>query len=162
MDMKAIKLLAVLLALLMPQTPKDFLVNGEAVGTDPTAPVYAASDIIYYESGKDFKYGEGTEKDAHTAQEAAAHTVVHITKPGTYRLSGTLSKGQVAVDLGEDAKKLHKYDGAFYSKMSMNVGGEGSLYIRAENEGLDSELHLTINSGISRYQVKLEDSTSFV
>ena len=222
------------------QAAGEFLVNGETVGTDPTAAVYAASDIIYYESGKDFKYGEGTEKDAHTAQEAAAHTVVHITKPGTYRLSGTLSKGQVAVDLGEDAKKdpnavvtlvldgvditcqvapavifynvyecgddenptkdvdtskaganvvleagsenkvsgsyvakiykpdsvalnaagtkvedakkLHKYDGAFYSKMSMNVGGEGSLFIRAENEGLDSELHLTINSGKLRIE----------
>ena len=51
----------------------------------------------------------------------------------------------------EDAKKLHKYDGAFYSKMSMNVtGGEkgnGVLNINAENEGLDSELHLTINGG---------------
>ena len=48
-------------------------------------------------------------------------------------------------------KKLHKYDGAFYSKMSMNIDGEtegtGSLSIIAENEGLDSELHLTINGG---------------
>ena len=48
-------------------------------------------------------------------------------------------------------KKLHKYDGAFYSKMSMNIDGEtegtGSLSITAENEGLDSELHLTINGG---------------
>ncbi len=50
-----------------------------------------------------------------------------------------------------DSKKLHKYDGAFYSKMSMNISGEskddGILNIEAENEGLDSELHLTINSG---------------
>ena len=251
--MKPIKLLAALLAVLMlcgctqepvmeqkPQAPKDFQVNGEAVGTDPTAAVYAASDIIYYESGKDFKYGERSEADAHTAQEAAAYTVVHITQPGTYRLSGTLSKGQVAVDLGEDAKKdpnavvtlvldgvditcevapavifysvyecgddenptkdvdtsraganvlleagsenringsyvakiykpdsvelnaagtkvedakkLHKYDAAFYSKMSMNVGGEATLSIRAENEGLHSELHLTINSGKIRIE----------
>ena len=44
-------------------------------------------------------------------------------------------------------KKLHKYDGAFYSKMSMLIQGEGALSIQAENEGLDSELHLTINSG---------------
>ena len=51
----------------------------------------------------------------------------------------------------KEAKKLHKYDGALYSKMSMNVsGGEagtGTLEIVADNEGLDSELHLTINSG---------------
>ena len=169
------------------------------------------------------------QEEAHTAEEAVAHTVVTITQPGTYRLSGTLSAGQVAVDLGEDAeedpdavvtlildgvditctvapavifynvyecgskdtetasptvdtsaaganvlladgsvntvtgshmariykegtdKKLHKYDGAFYSKMSMNVDGEsdesGTLNIIADNEGLDSELHLTINGG---------------
>ncbi|MGN0988323.1 MAG: carbohydrate-binding domain-containing protein [Otoolea sp.] len=214
-------------------------VDGEEAGTGETEAVYLAHDIVYYEDGKDFTYGEGTEADAHTKEEADAHTVVHITKPGTYLLSGSLSAGQIAVDLGEgakedpeavvtlvlgnvdltctvapavifyqvyecssseeadatkdvdtvgaganviiadgtvnringsyvakiyksyelneagtevtDSKKLHKYDGAFYSKMSMNVdGGEedsGILNIQAENEGLDSELHLTINGG---------------
>lgn len=217
-------------------------VDQKPVGTNEEDAVYTANDIVYYESGKDFTYGEGTEKDAHSPEEAAAHTVVHITKAGTYILSGKLSRGQVAVDLGEeaeedpeavvtlvlngvdvtcevapavifynvyecgdtdadnakkdvdtsaaganviiaddtqniingsyveriykpgsvvlnddkseveDAKKLHKYDGAFYSKMSMNInGGEensGVLTINAENEGIDSELHLTINGGI--------------
>ncbi len=62
-----------------------------------------------------------------------------------------------SVELSEDgtevasSKKLHKYDGAFYSKMSMNINGDekgnGCLDIKAENEGLDSELHLTINGG---------------
>lgn len=219
-------------------------VNGAAIGKDKTAAVYTANDIVYYESGKDFTYGEGEEKDAHTKAEADAHTVVHITKPGQYVLSGKLSKGQIAVDLGEDAeedptavvtlvlngmdvtctvapavifynvyecgnkdetaatkdvdtsavgarvilannsrnrvdgayvariykpgtvelneegtevedaKKLHKYDGAFYSKMSMTVqggkqgNGNGELEIRAANEGMDTELHLTINGGV--------------
>lgn len=216
-------------------------VNGTAVGSDVTAAVYTANDIVYYESGMDFTYGEGSEEDAHSPEEAAAHTVVHITKPGTYSLSGKLSLGQVAVDLGDDAKdnpeavvtlilngvditcevapavifynvyecgsddaesatkdvdtsaaganvviadgtvnnvtgsyvariykpgsvvlsedgtevedskKLHKYDGAFYSKRTMNLFGgaenTGVLNILAENEGLDSELHLTINGG---------------
>ena len=216
-------------------------VDGEAASSDETAAVYTAHDIIYYEDGHDFTYGEGTAADAHTAGKAESHTVVHITRPGTYALSGTLSAGQIAVDLGEDAaddqsavvtlilngvditctvapavifysvyecgstdedaatetvdtsaaganvliadgtinhvtgsyvariydpdsvvlsedgtevveeKKLHKYDGAFYSKMSMNVdGGEagtGVLNITAGNEGLDTELHLTINGG---------------
>ena len=216
-------------------------VGGEAADTDKESAVYTANDIVYYETGKDFTYGEGTEKDAHTAEEAEKHTVVHITKAGKYLISGKLSYGQIAVDLGEeaksnpdavvtlilngaditcevapavifynvyecdntdtekaakdvdtsasganviiadgtvntvngsyveriykpdsvvlnedktevaDAKKLHKYDAAFYSKMSMNVnGGEknsGVLNINAENEGLDSELHLTINGG---------------
>lgn len=214
-------------------------VDGKTAGNDNSGAVYTANDIIYYESGKDFTYGEGTEKDAHSADEAAAHTVVHITQAGTYSLSGKLSKGQIAVDLGddakenpeavvtlilngadiscsvapavifynvyecasdeatkdvdtsaaganvtvadgtvnkitgsyveriykpetvvlnddktevEDAKKLHKYDGAFYSKMSMNISGgkenSGVLNITAENEGLDSEMHLTINGGV--------------
>ena len=216
-------------------------VDGAAVSTDATAVVYTANDIVYYESGKDFTYGEGSEKDAHSPDEAAMHTVVHITKPGVYSLSGKLSLGQIAVDLGDDAKKdpdavvtlvlggvditsevapavifynvyecgtddaekaskdvdttaaganviiadgtvntvngsyvekiykpdsvvlsddktevedadkLHKYDGAFYSKRSMNIfGGKentGVLNIKAENEGLDSEMHLTINGG---------------
>ena len=216
-------------------------VDGQAASTDETAAVYTAHDIVFYLEGQDFTYGEGTEADAHSQAEADAHTVVHITQPGTYTLSGKLSAGQVAVDLGEDAeedpnavvtlilngvditctvapavifysvyecgsadtetatkdvdtsaaganviiadgtenhitgsyvariykpgsvelnedgtevtdaKKLHKYDGAFYSKMSMNVdGGEqgtGLLEIDADNEGLDSEQHLTVNGG---------------
>lgn len=197
--------------------------------------VNIANDIIYYEEGKDFTYGEGTQSDAHSKEEANQHQVIHITKAGTYRLSGTLSKGQIAVDLGEeakedetavvtlildnvnitcdvapgiifynvyecandeatkdvdtsnaganilvgdgtentisgayvskiykpesvvlnetetevvDAKKLHKYDGAVYSKMSMNIEGkDGVLNINAKNEGLDTEMHLTINGG---------------
>ena len=199
------------------------------------------NDIVYYEEGKDFTYGEGEKGDSHSADEANAHTVVTITQPGEYFLRGKLSAGQIAVDLGEDAKndpeavvtlllcgldltctvapaiifynvyecgdrdnptmnvdtsaaganiligsdcenvvngsyvariynpdsvvlsadgteveeakKLHKYDAAVYSRMSMNVDGtdggakEGILRIDAENEGLDSELHLTINGG---------------
>ena len=67
--------------------------------------VYVANDVVYYESGKDFTYGEGSEKDAHSAEEAAAHTVVHITKPGDYFVSGSLSAGQIAIDLGKEAKE---------------------------------------------------------
>ncbi len=214
-------------------------VDGEKASGNEEAAVYVANDIVYYEEGKDFTYGEGEEKDAHSKEEADKHIVVHITEPGAYVVRGTLSAGQIAVDLGEDAeddpeavvtlaldnvditcsvapavifynvyecgssdeedavkevdtsaaganvlipdgtenivngsyvariyksvelneegteivdsKKLHKYDAAFYSKMSMNInGGEentGVLNIKAENEGLDSELHLTINGG---------------
>ncbi len=214
-------------------------VDGKAVSTESTEAVYVANDIVYYEADRDFTYGEGTKADEHTAEEAASHTVIHITKPGAYSLSGKLSAGQLAVDLGEDAKKdpnavvtlvlngidiscsvapaiifynvyecgstdedkaamevdtskaganvviadgtentvtgayvakiyksvelneagtevvdskkLHKYDGAFYSKMSMNISGgekgDGKLDITAANEGLDSELHLTLLGG---------------
>ena len=177
--------------------------------------VHTANDIIYYEEGHDESYGEGEAWQAHSAEEAAAHTVVHISQPGTYRITGSLSAGQIAVDLGEEAKddpaaavvlildnaditctvapavifynvyesgaadgpagahvllakdsenhvagshvakiyepgtedKLHKYDGAFYSRMSMKLGGTGKLHIEADNEGLDSEMHLTIDGG---------------
>ncbi len=44
-------------------------------------------------------------------------------------------------------KKLWKQDGAIYSYMSLNVYGPGKLELAAENEGLDSELHLTIFGG---------------
>ena len=70
------------------------IVDGKAVSTDESAAVHTAHDIVCYESGRDFTYGEGTEADEHTAEEAEAHTVVHITQPGTYALSGTLSAGQ--------------------------------------------------------------------
>ncbi len=210
-------------------------VNGKAASQQKNEAVYTANDIVYYEQGHDFTYGEGDETDAHSAEEANNHTVVHIQKAGTYRLSGTLSAGQIAVDLGKDADdkpsdvvtlildnvnltctvapaiifynvyeccdddedtatqtvdtaaaganivladgsqntvngsyvakiyesytlneagtkvtdsdKLHKYDGAVYSKMSLNVSGNGALTINAQNEGLGSERHLTLNGG---------------
>ncbi len=214
-------------------------VDGNEITNDNSQAVYFANDIIYYLANQDFTYGEGTKEDEHEQSEADAHTVVHITKPGRYVLSGKLSAGQIAVDLGEsaeenpeavvtlilngvditctvapavifynvyecgakneetatkdvdtskaganvivadgtenningsyvakiynsyelneegtkvvDSKKLHKYDAAFYSKKTMNIDGgkkgDGILNIKAENEGLDSELHLTINGG---------------
>ncbi len=214
-------------------TRHGITVDGAEVIGDSSQAVYIDSDIVYYEAGHDFTYGEGTAEDEHSAEEAAAHIVVHITKPGTYRLSGYHPAAQVAVDLGEDAvsdpnavvtlildslditctvapaiifynvyecadkdnptmdadtsaaganviiadgstnniigshvariyesvtlsedgrevvdsKKLHKYDAAFYSKMSMNISGSGTLSILGDNEGLGSEMHLTINSG---------------
>ena len=193
------------------------------------AAVYTSNDIIYYEDREAYDsgnpYGEGADTDKHTADEAAAHTVVNITQPGAYRVTGKLSAGQIRIDLGEDAyedenavvelilqdaditctvapavlflnvyecdgdwsvdtaasqvdtsaagarlilegrntvsgsyvakiykdkegeKKLWKQDGAIYSYMSLNVYGPGTLDLTAENEGLDSELHLTINGG---------------
>ncbi|MBO5130233.1 MAG: carbohydrate-binding domain-containing protein [Oscillospiraceae bacterium] len=198
-------------------------------GGGQTPGVYTSHDIVYYED-RDFypsgnRYGEGADADKHTADEADAHTVVNITEPGSYRISGKLSAGQIRIDLGENAyydkdavvelildgaditctvapailfenvyecdgdwdadntsadvdtsaagavlvlegennvsgsyvakifkdndkeKKLWKQDGAVYSYMSMNVEGAGVLNLTAENEGLDTELHLTINGG---------------
>ena len=198
-------------------------------GGQETDSVFTTNDIVYYEDKESYAsgnpYGEGTDADKHTAEEAAAHTVVNITAPGTYRVTGKLSAGQIRIDLGEDAyedpdavvelildnaditctvapailflntyecdgnwsadsakpdvdtsaaganlilegentvngsyvakifkdkegeKKLWKQDGAIYSYMSMNVSGSGALELNAANEGLDTELHLTINDG---------------
>ena len=79
--------------------------DGAAISDDETAAVYAAQDIVYYEEGQGVAYGAGTDADAHSQEEADAHTVVHITQPGTYTLSGTLSAGQIAVDLGDGAEE---------------------------------------------------------
>ncbi|MBE6643280.1 MAG: carbohydrate-binding domain-containing protein [Ruminococcaceae bacterium] len=214
-------------------------VNGKAISNNSSDSVYSANDIVFYLAGQDHTYGEGTKNDEHEQAEADKHTVIHITKPGRYSVSGKLSFGQIAIDLGKDAKKdpdakvtlilngvdisctvaptvifynvyecsdnnvdnasmnvdtsnaganvviadgtvnningsyvakiyksveldesgtkvtdskkLHKYDAAFYSIQSMNVDcqakGDGILNINAENEGLDTELHLTINGG---------------
>ena len=49
------------------------------------------------------------------------------------------------------SKKRAKYDGAFYSRVSISIKGEtkgnGKLNIIGDNEGLDSEKHLLIESG---------------
>ena len=154
--------------------------------------------ILLSDEGIEFPADSGIQ----TAEEAE-HTVVRITRPGTYRVSGKLSAGQLAVDLGENAKDdpdatvllildnaeitcrtapavifynvwesgvanglagahvlltndsqnrivgacTEDYDGAFYSRMSMKLDGAGSLRIEGSNEGLCSELHLTIDGG---------------
>lgn len=219
----------------------EILVNNVNVLGQKGGAVYAANDIIYYEDGKDFTYGAGTEEDASSKELADAHTVVHITQPGRYVLTGELAEGQILVDLGEEAKNnpeavvtlvlnqvhmtckvapailfknvyecntvdaskatkivdtskaganlvisddtfniingsyvskiyepdsvklsadgtkveesktLYKYDGAITSKMSMNIDcgdfGSGILVLKAENEGISSDMHLTINGG---------------
>lgn len=203
---------------------KSIKLSEDKIEVDDSASVVLGGEIVYYHDRDEYEsgnpYGEGTEKDKHTEEEAAEHELVTITKPGKYIISGKM-KGQLAVDLGEnakddpkakvtlifngaditceiapavifynvyecgkedtseaganvvitdgsvnyinganvakiykddgEAKKLHKYDGAFYSRMSMIIdGGEedtGVLNIEAENEGLNSEMHLTINGG---------------
>ena len=87
---------------------KKVTVDGKTASTEDTAAVYTGADIIYYEDRETWDdgstYGQGTQSERHSAAEAAGHTVVTITQPGTYRLSGSLSKGQISVDLGKEAK----------------------------------------------------------
>ena len=63
--------------------------------------------------------------------------------------------GYTTSDVGNYVKaqeKLYKLDGAFHSRMSMVIGLEdgatsGTLNVDADYEGLDSEMHMLINSG---------------
>ena len=211
------------------QTRIELSDSGIRVSGEAEDAVTLSHDIIYYEDRDTYEsgrpYGEGGNRDKHTAAEAAAHTVVNITEPGTYLVTGKLSAGQIRIDLGDDAcddpnavveliledaditctvapailflnvyecdgdsskdtakpdvdtaaaganlilwgenavsgsyvakiykdkkkeKKLWKQDAAIYSYMSMNVFGPGKLTVFAENEGLDTELHLTVCGG---------------
>ena len=143
--------------------------DGLAIAEEDAGDVTVSHDIVYYESGQGSDYGEGAEADEHDAKEAQAHTVVTIRSAGTYRLSGTLSQGQIAIDLGDDAEDDPDavvtliLDGVdvtctvapaliFYNVYefgsSDETAGDGVLNITGDNEGLDTELHLTINGGV--------------
>ena len=202
------------------------LVGGQAASTDPTEAVYVSDDIIFYLEGQGADYGEGEADEGHSQQEADKHTVINITQPGNYTFAGSLSYGQIAVNLGKDAKKdpnavvniilnnaditstvapaivcykayecgsddvekatkdvdistagfnitiadgsvntvngshvakiykegttdkLHKYDAAIESMVSFNIyGNDGILNVNADNEGIETKMHLTIHGG---------------
>ncbi|MBP3399938.1 MAG: carbohydrate-binding domain-containing protein [Erysipelotrichaceae bacterium] len=194
-------------------------------GSTESQSVSLDKKIIYYEDGKDETYGEGSKEDEHSLQEAELHTVVTIHQPGIYRVSGKLSYGQIAIDLGENAikdpeavvvlildnvdltctvapaiivynayecaestkdhptkqvdltgagfhlvlekdsinniqgayvakiyqpeteEKLHKYDAAIESLVSLNITGTGTLNLTAQNEGIETKMHMHIHSG---------------
>lgn len=82
---------------------EKIFVDGKSAKRSKSNAVYVANDILYYKDNQDFTYGEGTLTESHSKSEAKAHKVVHITKPGKYAVSGELSKGQIAIDLGEGA-----------------------------------------------------------
>ena len=78
--------------------------DGQTLTENSESSVTVSHDIVYYQSGMGSNYGDGSEEDTNSEAEAQAHTVVTIRQPGTYRVSGVLSAGQLAIDLGEDAR----------------------------------------------------------
>lgn len=68
-----------------------------------------------------------------------------------YRILKTVYKNEESKDEIKVQKKAYKVDAPFYSCVSMNINseekGNGELTIKSSFEGLDSELHLTINGG---------------
>ncbi|MBR5872847.1 MAG: carbohydrate-binding domain-containing protein, partial [Oscillospiraceae bacterium] len=82
--------------------------NGATVdGKAESDVAFVGGEIIYYHDMEEYpsgnKYGEGDLEDRHSEEEAAEYTLVTIKKPGEYLIKGSL-KGQLAVDLGEEAK----------------------------------------------------------
>lgn len=201
-------------------------VDSQKASEDTSSSVYLSNDIIFYLEGQDSAYGEGDDTEAHSQQEADMHTVINITKAGSYKISGSISYGQIAINLGEDAEddetavvnlildnaeitctlapaivcynayecgsddtetavkdvdtsaagfnlyisdgsvnningshvakiykqgttdKLYKYDAAIESKVSMNIFADsGVLNVNADNEGIETSMHMTINGG---------------
>ena len=105
-------------------------------GGGETDSVYTSHDIIYYEDRDTYDsgnpYGEGEAADRHSAEEAAAHTVVNITAPGAYRVSGSLTAGQIRVDLGQEAEVMGQ-------RPSEGFNGERPEGVQEPPEGFDGE-----------------------
>ncbi len=76
-----------------------------------------------------------------------------VTGNNIFRMLKTKYKDENSDDAVKTQKKLRKYDGAFYSCMTMNIVGEekntGTLTINAGFEGLDTELHLTVGGNVT-------------
>ncbi|MBP1569106.1 MAG: carbohydrate-binding domain-containing protein [Oscillospiraceae bacterium] len=148
--------------------PGEYFVTGELKGqlavdlgenakTDPKAKVtliFGGADItceiapavIFYNV---YECGNSAEpsKDVDTSK-AGANVVV---ADGSVSNINGANVAKIYKDNGKE-EKLHKYDAALYSKMTMNIGGgsEGSgiINVNAENEGVGTEMHLTVNGGI--------------
>ena len=129
---------------------------GEAAKNDPDAKVtlifggadinckIAPAVIFYnvYECGNP----EKPEENVNTSQAGAN---VIIADGSRSNINGANVAKIFKDEEGEN--KLHKYDAAFYSKMSMNIEGgtenSGILNINGENEGIGTEMHLTFGGG---------------
>lgn len=78
-------------------------------------------------------------------------TTNNVSGTNIFRILKTQYKDDDSQDTYPEQKKRLKTDGAFYSYQSLNIDGEaagtGVLNITAGYEGLNSELHLTINGG---------------
>lgn len=133
-----------------PEAVVTLVLNGVDINCD------IAPAVIFYNV---YECGSTEEADAtNTVDTTAAGANVYILDGTDNNITGShvarIYESYVLNEEGTevvDSKKLHKYDAAFYSKMTMNVDGaentRGVLNIDADNEGLDSELHLTINGG---------------
>lgn len=126
-------------------------------GADITCTV--APGIVFYSAYECDNGWEETEK--HTADVDLANAGVNVviadgtqnsvTGTNVFRMLKTKYKDEDSADEIKIQKKMRKTDGAFYSYVSMNIGGEtensGKLTVTSGFEGIDSELHMSINGG---------------
>jgi len=115
-------------------------------GADITCDVAPAVNFVnVYECGD-----SSTENASQNVDTGAAGANVIIADGSVNNIEGS-HVARIYKD-DDQQKKLVKEDGAFYSYMSMNIdggeAGDGVLNITADNEGLNTELHLTINGGV--------------
>ena len=85
--------------------------------------------------------------DAGVTVLLAEGTENSVSGKNVYRMLKTKYKDETSAEAVKTQKKQRKTDAAFYSCVSMTIGGSGSLYVTSGFEGLDSELHLTILGG---------------
>lgn len=92
-----------------------------------------SADVDTTDAGVQVMLAEGTENT--------------VSGTNVYRMLKTVYKDETSTDPVKVQKKLRKTDAAFYSYVTMNITGSGSLTVNSGFEGLDSELHLTILDG---------------
>ena len=80
--------------------------------------------------------------------DGSSNTIKGSHVPKVYKYTEN-KDGTITID--QSNKKKYKYDGAFYSKVSMSIKGQskgdGVLNVIGDQEGLDSEKHLLIEGG---------------
>ena len=143
-------------------------VNGETISTDTSSNVYLSNKM---DNG-------GTSNDA-TSSNIEISNIININSAGTYEFSGTLTDGQISVNVNnivggkikqsvesfEDQDSIlysiekgydddrqyyerYKYDGSISSDISLTFDGAGTLNVTSsKKEGIESKMHITINSG---------------
>lgn len=113
---------------------------------------YEIDSNDYEDSGSSISY---TTANSLNFDNAGAKII--IADDSTNTVTGSHVAKCYEYDVNDDntitikSKKRAKYDGAFYSRVSISIKGEtkgnGKLNIIGDNEGLDSEKHLLIESG---------------
>lgn len=118
-----------------------------------------APAIIYeqvYECDNTWEENERKDATVDTSNAGAIITIAddsqnYLLGNNVFRMLKTKYKDEEATEEIKLQKKMRKTDGALYSYMTMNLNGEanqtGKLTVDSGYEGIDSELHLSVNGG---------------